>query len=146
MGFLRRTVGVTLAAVAAALLGCGGDVTHPEASAAADIARRTLVRIKTLEEQLAKDEVNSTDLRTLIVSINYLLGHMKKEGIGTDRQRRALEDIREQLARSSPDPARPPRDWRPGKDKSPPTPTPAIDSGPLKELLPKLRSVIEGIK
>ncbi len=136
-----RFLGVVLVL---ALTGCGADVKAPKESTAVDIRDRTLARVKALEEQAAKDEVKGKDVQALIVSVKYLIGHMKKEKVGTDEQLRDLTALSRQLMQRGGGPALPARDWRPDSGEAPPPPK--IDAAPFKEVLPELREVLETIK
>ena len=127
-----------------ALAGCGGDVEPAKESTAAEIRDRTLARVKTLEEQAAKDEVKGGDVQALTVSIQYLIGHMKKQNVGTDEQLRSLTGLRQRLVQGVGGRTLPARDWRPDSGKPPPAPK--IDAAPIQALLPELRSLLESIQ
>jgi len=127
-----------------ALAGCGAHVEPSKESTAAEIRDRTLARVKTLEEQAAKDEIKGTDVQALAVSIQYLIGHMRKQKVGTEEQLRSLTALRQQLLQSGGGPAPPARDWRP--DSGTPAPERKIDAAPIQALLPELRSLLESIQ
>ena len=126
------------------LAGCGADVKPAPPSTSADIQKRTLDRIRALEDAVAKDAVRVADVQALITSLNYLRGHMEKEKVGTEEQLQALGAYIQHLREGSGGPVLPPSDWKPDQKEAPPEPK--LDTAPLKELLPKLREVVESIK
>jgi len=112
------------------LLGCTADVTPPEVSTVSGIRGRTLTRISTVERQIAEGKLRAPDVRKLVVSVKYLYGHMTTQKVGSPEQIDALKTIHEQL------------DQRYGGRRPPGE----VNAGPLAEILPKLRTLVESIK
>ncbi len=134
---------LALLAAVAAWLGCGGDVTAPSASSAADVKARTLARVQTLEGQLESGAVSARDVQALVQSLRYLAGHARTQKVGTEEQVAAIEQVAGQLAGQSA-PARPPEDWKPGED-APADAGAVVDTASLKDLLPRIRQAVEAL-
>jgi|GEM_PF-1897972 len=126
-----------------ALFGCGIHVVVPPVSSVKEIKHRTLARIDKIEKAIAEKKLGGEDIKQLAVSINYLKGHMKSVQVGTDEQQRALEEILYRLAQTAGRAMRPPQHWRPGEGTPPPPPI--IEAGPISELLPQIRKIVESV-
>ena len=145
MDLSRRTTRWLLTAGAAVVLaGCGIDVTPPPVSSVKELKHRTLARIDRLEKALAEKKASAGQIKDLAVSVNYLRGHMRTVEVGTDQQQQAFEEILYRLAQIGGAADRPPAHWRPTEDGTPP-PQPIIEPGPLRELLPQIREVVESV-
>ena len=132
------------AGVAIVFAGCGTDATIPPVSSVKELKYRTLARIDRLEKDLAVKKVSVEQIKDLAVSVNYLRSHMRTVKVGTDRQQLAFDEILYHLAQIVRAVNRPPRHWRPTEDGTPP-PAPIIEPGPIRELLPQIRSIVESV-
>ena len=127
-----------------ALAGCSIDVKPPAPSSITELKRGTLNRIDEFDKAIAEDKVHADQVKQLAASINWLRGHLKSTGVGTPEQLEALDQTLYHLARNSGSPGGPPADWVPSKDAKA-QPKPIIESGPIKELLPQIRRIVESI-
>lgn len=142
----RRTkLWAVLGGLALAVSGCRVSVEAPPASSVSEIRGRTLARIAEMEKSLAQGKATRGGTRELAVSVRYLRGHMTTVGVGTEEQLHALDEIVYRLAQlDRAAMAVPPPHWRPDEDDTPP-PEPLIEPGPMRELLPQIRRVVESI-
>ena len=128
-----------------ALAGCGVKVDAPKPSSVREIKSRTMLRIERFEKALAENRLNPQDIKDLGVSLNYLRGHMRSTNVGTEEQFRALDEALDLLSGTSQGGAMAPPDWRPGDDNAPPPPPPIIEPGPLREILPQIKRIVETV-
>ena len=142
-GCARTLRKLLLVGLATALLGCGADVVAPPVSSVKEIKHRTLARIDKIEKAIAEKKLGGEDIKQLAVSVNFLKGHMESVQVGTAQQQRALEEILYRLAQTAGRAMRPPQHWRPDDGTTPPPPI--IEPGPIRELLPQIRKIVESV-
>ena len=118
-------------------------------SSVSEIKQRALLRIERMEEDIKKGKVTLDGVRNLAVSLNFLMGHMKSTNEVTQEQRYTKEQLYQlkgtlfQIARSQGRGGEVlPPDWRDDGGAIPPT---YVDSGPIKQMLPHIRELVEGI-
>jgi len=130
------------AALSALVAGCGAEPTPPARSTTVDIKKRTLDRIDALQKKLAEgQEVGVGPIRDMATALSALKGRMKR--VGTREQVEALQEFIDKfqemavgaLGGTS-------SDWTPDKD-IPPAAAIKIEPGPLKDLLPQVKDLVE---
>jgi hypothetical protein len=137
--------GLTACVLFLALTGCRVNVTPPKPASVREIKVRTIARIDRFEKAMAEGRLHAEDVKLLAVSINWLRGHMRSTEVGTEEQLRALDEILYQLARAGGAGMTAPPDWRPSDVDNAPVPEPIIVPGPLKDLLPQIRKIVESV-
>jgi len=125
------------------LAGCRVDVEQPEPASINELRQDTLGFLDALDAAVAEGSVPVDKVRALGTRLTFLRGHMRTVGVGTEEQLRALDEILIALGQQA-NAMRPPADWRPPKDDETPPP-PLIEPGPLRDLLPQIRRVVESI-
>ena len=128
-----------------ALAGCGVKVDVPKASSVREIKSRTMLRIERFEKALAENRLHPQDLKNLGASLVWLRGHMRSTNVGTEEQFRALDEALYLLSGAGDAGSMgPPPDWRPGDDNAPPPP-PIIEPGPLRDIIPQIKRIVETV-
>ena len=144
---IGRAMSVLLAATV--LAGCGGEPKAPEDTRASDIKTRLLQRLDVLEQEVEADAVSFDTVISIIKSLEYLRGHMEREGKGTPEQRERILDFMDafRAAASTGGRSEPPRNWQP-TEENPEPPPPVhhkIASAPFGQLIPQLREFLQSI-
>ena len=122
-------------------LGCGVRVEPPKPTSVRQHKNQTLAFFDEVEKTLRETGgITQVQHRRLGTHLVYLRGHLEAAGVGTDEQRRALDEALYELGKKS---MGPPPDWRPGEETPPEERI--IKSGPLKELIPQIRKLVESL-
>ena len=140
----RIALFIVCAGIALALAGCRVSVTPPKPASVREIRNRTLERIDRFEKAMAGNRLHAEDVKLLAVSINWLRGHMRSTQVGTQEQLRAMDEILYELGSAGGAIMSAPPDWRPSEDLDN-APEPVIQPGPLKDLLPQIRRIVQSV-
>jgi len=133
---------VLMLAMLSTLFGCAAGVEPPKPYSVRELKSGALLFLEKVEATLErKGGITQTQTRRLAVHLNWLRRHMETTGVGTEEQRRALDDALRALSGRAGFQG-PPPDWKPG-DETPDEPL--VKPGPLKELLPQVREILESV-
>ncbi len=129
-----------------ALMGCGVKMDAPKPASVREIKSRTMLRIERFEKALNENRLHPQDIKNLGASLVWLRGHMRATNVGTEEQFKALDEALYLLSGTDQGGAMaPPADWRPGDDNAPPPPPPIIEPGPLREIIPQIKRIVETV-
>jgi hypothetical protein len=144
----KTTVLRALAAlcVLSVLAGCGVEPEPAKPSSVSAIRKRTLERIDKLEKQVAENRMPLYGPRELATSLEFLEGHMKAVGVGTEEQLAQLNALTTRVYELSYQmPRTPPGEALIAAEKGETPKDFAYDTMKFKDILPEARKVVEGL-
>ena len=141
---MRTVVQSLLLVIAGTFLGCGVKVDPPKPTTISEIKLRLLKRIDALSGQAeTKGDLPLGGVQQLSADLTTFIGHLRTTGVASEEQLYQLQEAQYALSQGRGVHPLPPANWNP--EEGEPLPEVRVPSGPIREILPRLRKLIEEI-